>query len=34
MDSIILLALMASATLLLIGHVWMVVEEHLTRGQS
>ena len=31
MDSIILLALMASAALLLVGHIWMVVEEHLTR---
>jgi len=33
MDSIILLTLMASAALLLVGHIWMVVEQHLTRGE-
>jgi hypothetical protein len=33
MEPIVLLTLMASAALILLGHVWMVVEDHLSRGR-
>jgi hypothetical protein len=33
MEPIVLMTLVASATLLLLGNVWMVVEDHLSRGR-
>lgn len=31
MDQIVLMTLLGSAALLLLGHVWTVVEDHLTQ---
>ena len=33
MEPILLLTLIASAGVLLIGHFWSVVEDHLSRGK-
>jgi|HubBroStandDraft_6_1064221.scaffolds.fasta_scaffold503487_2 hypothetical protein len=31
MEQIVLMTLLGSAALLLVGHVWMVVEDHLSQ---